>query len=295
MVFNGILPAPPFQGAPCGLFSVARVVDHSTDAHWVAGFEVETDSFPTISLRNNADQSVVDTDAVIYDGTGKPKSYLATPFFVELRAHATNIDFIREGDGEFKDTIKAQIKAASQKAVERELWEGVATRNADTPEAQKALFLRRPTADGGATVVTSGGATPEKALWLIEQAISSSPTGGRGTIHMTRDVASALGSRLRYFEKNEIDEKTYAVTRLGTKVVIGSGYTGAGPVGATGTAASATNKWIYVTGDVTVDLGKPQLVQWDTPSINDHEALISLAGAVHFDPSLFAAAQVTLP
>ncbi len=290
MAFNGIIPAPPLKGAPCGLFSVARVVDHPTDEHWIAGAEVETNAFPVVSLRNNQDESI-GNEGVIHDGTNDPKSYVSTPFFVELKARTTNIDYVRQGD-EFVDTMKDQIKAVTQKAVERELWEGPATQAATTPEAQAALYLR---AAGGATVVSSGGASPEKALSLIEQAISNSPTGGRGTIHMTRDVASALGSRLRYFEKNEIDEKTYAVTRLGTKVVIGSGYTGAGPVGATGAAASATNKWIYVTGDVVVDLGKTQLVSWDTPSINDHEALLSVAAAVRFDPSLFATAQVTLP
>ena len=290
MAFNGIIPAPPLKGAPCGLFSVARVVDHPTDEHWIAGFEVETDAFPTVSLRNNQDESIGGA-GVVHDGSSSPKSYVATPFFVELRAQATNLDHLREGD-DFTQTMKDQVKAITQKAVERELWEGPATQAATTPEAQAALYLRSA---GGADVVSSGGTSPEKALFLIEQAISNSPTGGRGTIHMTRDVASALGSRLRYFEKNEIDEKTYAVTRLGTKVVIGSGYTGAGPIGATGAAASATNKWIYVTGDVVVDLGKTQLVSWDTPSINDHEALLSVAAAVRFDPSLFATAQVTLP
>lgn len=291
MVFNGIIPAPPLKGAPCGLFSVARVVDHPTDEHWIGGFHVETEAFPTVALRNNQDEPLSGGAGTIHDGAGAAKSYVATPFFVELTAQTTNIDFIREGD-DFNENMKKQIKAVTQKAVERELWEGVATQAATTPEAQSALYLRTA---GGADVVSTGGSSPEKALYLIEQAISNSPTGGRGTIHMTRDVASALGSRLRYFEKNEIDENTYAVTRLGTKVVIGSGYTGAGPIGATGAAATATNKWIYVTGDVTVDLGKTKLVAWDTPSVNNHEALLSVAAAVYFDPSLFATAQVTLP
>lgn len=289
MVFNGILPPPPFKGAPCGLFSVARVVDHSTDEHWIAGFEVETDAFPTISLRDNADREISGTDGVIYDGSTAPKSFEVSPFFVELKAHATNIDFIQEGEG-FTKSIMDQIKAATQKSVEREFWAGPAA-SAATP-ATNANFLTRV---GAADVVTSSGATPERALWLIEQAISSSPTGGRGTIHMTRDVASALGSRLRYLEKGSIDEQTRAVTRLGTYVVIGSGYTGSGPIGDAGAAASETNKWIFVTGDVQVELGDPHVVQWDTPSVNNHEALISVAAAVHFDSSVFAAAQVTLP
>jgi hypothetical protein len=293
MAFNGIVPASPLEVAPCGLFSVARVVDHrEEEEHWIAGAEVETNAFPTVQLRTNQDAVISGGAGVIYDGSASPKTYTTTPFFIEIKANKTSVDYVRDNE-DLTDTMEEQVKAVAQKAVERELWEGVATLGS-TP-ASDAGFLRRATASGGATVVTSGGQTPEKALWLIEQSISNSPTGGRGVIHMTRDVASALGSRLRYFEKNEIDEKTYAVTRLGTVVVIGSGYTGAGPIGATGAAATATNKWIYVTGGVTVELGKAAVQTYSEPATNDHYALISYPASVHFDPSIFSAAQVTLP
>lgn len=293
MAFNGIVPASPLEVAPCGLFSVARVVDHrEEDEHWIGGAEVETNGYPTVQLRTNQDAVISGGAGVIYDGSASPDTYTTTPFFIEIKANKTSVDFVRDGE-DLTAEMRKQVRAVAQKAVERELWEGAATLGA-TP-ASDAGFLRRATADGGAKVVTSGGVAPEKALFLIEQAISDSPTGGRGVIHMTRDVASALGSRLRYFEKNEIDEKTYAVTRLGTLVVVGSGYTGAGPLGATGTAASATNKWIFVTGGVTVELGKEFVQTYNTPSTNDHYALINFAASVHFDPTIFSAAQVTLP
>ncbi|UDL15877.1 hypothetical protein QEH42_gp086 [Microbacterium phage Pumpernickel] len=293
VTFNGIVPPSPLEVAPCGLFSVARVVKHREDEeHWIGGFHVESDAFPTVTLRTNTDAEITAGQGVIYDGSDDSDTYQATPFFVELSAKATSVDFLRDGE-DLSPTMEKQVKAVTQKAVERELWEGIATQNA--LPASKASFLRRASADGGAEVVTSGGVSPEKALALIEQSISNSPTGGRGVIHMTRDVASSLGSRLRYFEKNEIDENTYAVTRLGTLVVVGSGYTGAGPLGAAGTEASATNKWMYVTGGVQVDLGKPMVTAASEVSTNDHIARISFPVAVHFDPSIFYAAQVTLP
>lgn len=293
MAFNGIVPASPLEVAPCGLFSVARVVDHrEEDEHWIAGAEVETNGFPTVQLRTNQDSVITGGAGVIYDGTDSPKTYKTTPFFIEIKSSKTSAEFLRTGE-DLTPEMEEQVKAVAQKAVERELWEGAATLGA-TP-ASEAGFLRRDPDDGGANVVTTGGVSPEKALALIEQSISDSPTGGRGVIHMTRDVASALGSRLKYFEKNEIDEKTYAVTRLGTVVVIGSGYTGNGPIGETGAAASATNKWIYVTGGVTVELGKAFVQTYAVPSTNDHHALISYPASVHFDPSIFSAAQVTLP
>lgn len=293
MAFNGIVPASPLEVAPCGLFSVARIVDHrEEEEHWLSGADVETNAFPTVQLRTNQDAVIAAGAGVIFDGSNSPNTYKTTPFFVELEANKTSVDYLRDGE-DLTPELREQAKAVMQKAVERELWEGVATLNA-TP-ASDAGFLRRDPSDGGATVVTSGGVSPEKALWLIEQSIADSPTGGRGVIHMTRDVASALGSRLRYFEKNEIDEKTYAVTRIGTVVVVGSGYTGAGPIGETGAAASETNKWMFATGGVTVELGRPAVQTYNTPATNHHYAIISFPAAVHFDPSIFSAAQVTLP
>lgn len=293
MAFNGIVPASPLEVAPCGLFSVARVVDHrEEEEHWLSGADVETNAFPSVQLRTNQDSVITGGAGVIYDGTDSPSTYKTTPFFIEIRANKTSVDYLRENE-DLTPTMDKQVKAVAQKAVERELWEGVATLGS-TP-ASDAGFLRRAASDGGASVETSGGVAPEKALALIEQSIANSPTGGRGVIHMTRDVASQLGSRLRYFEKNEIDENTYAVTRLGTIVVIGSGYTGAGPIGAAGAAATATNKWMFATGGVTVELGRPAVQTYSEPSTNDHYALISYPASVHFDPSIFSAAQVTLP
>lgn len=290
MAFTGIIPAAPLTVRPCGLFSVARVVDHrEDDEHWLGGSFVETDAYPSVQLRTQQDAVITGGEGVIYDGSDKPDTYRTTPFFVELQASKTSLDFLRGG---ITPELEKQAKAVAQKAVERELWEGVATQNASP--ASEAAYLRRATNDGGATVVTTGGVSPEKALYLIEQSITESPTGGPGVIHMTADVASALGSRLRYFEKNNIDENTYALTRIGTLVVIGAGYTGAGPEGATGSAASATNKWMFATGGVTVELGKTFIQEYSEVRSNDHYALISIPAAVHFDPSIFSAAQVTL-
>lgn len=292
MAFNGIIPAAPLEVRPCGLFSVARMVDHREEAeHWLNGADIETIAYPKVQIRTNQDAVIPADEGVVFDGTDKDDTYKTTPFFVELTASKTSVAFV-QGGSDLTDDLEKQAKAVAQKAIEFELWEGVATRNA-TPDSE-AGYLRRPASEGGADVVTAGGVAPEKALWLLEQAIADSPTGGPGIIHMTADVASALGSRLRYFEKNEIDQNTYAITRIGTLVVIGSGYTGAGPDGVGGAAASAINKWMFATGSVTVETGKYFVQKTVRPSTNDHDAVVSLPAAVHFDPSIFSAAQVTL-
>lgn len=283
MVFNGIYPAPPLTVAPCGLLSVARVVKHQDDEHWVVPGFAEFDSSPSVTVLSN-DGAVATQVSIPGANSG---AIGVTPFWVELAFKETTVNFIREGlDGPYLD----QIDAATQKAVEFELWEGTST--ASTTPVGSGLYLSK---SGGASVVTSAGVAPEKALYLIEQSIALSPTGGRGVIHMTRDVASALGSRLRYFEKAEIDEKTYAVTRLGTLVVIGSGYTGTGPQGESGSTASASNKWMYATGGVEVHLGRIDTTDIAKVDTNDFEVRATRPVAVIFDPSIFSAAQVTLP
>lgn len=289
MAFNGIYPAPPLTIAPCGLLSVAQVVKHGTDdEHWINPGVTESNGYPTINVQSNLGNN----SYTFYDGSSVDSNTEVLPFWVELRKKETSVDFLRKGA--FNGPYLDQIEAATQKTVEFELWEGEAALANTTPGADNYLVK-----ENGATIVTSGGVAPEKALYLIEQSIANSPTGGRGIIHMTRDVASALGSRLRYYENNEIDEKTYAVTRLGTLVVIGSGYTGNGPINNANRTASATNKWMFATGEVVVHLGPTDFVNREeamafNPRVNDFEVQILRPAAVLFDPSIFSAAQVTL-
>ena len=183
------------------------------------------------------------------------------------------------------------MEAATQKAVERELWEGVSA----LAEANSNSFLRKSAA---ATVVSSSALAPATALMLLEQEIASSPTGETGVIHMTRDVASNLGSRLIFLPS----DGGKAMTRLGTPVVIGSGYTGAGRIGDANTAASASNKWMFATGSLDVHLSKPEIVnenlgQGFTVSSNVNTLSIRAvrSAAVYFDPSINFTVRLALP
>jgi hypothetical protein len=136
---------------------------------------------------------------------------------------------------------------------------------------------------------------------LLEQAISGSPAGTNGVIHMTRDVASILGSRLIYSPADG-GKTGKAMTRLGTEVVIGSGYTGAGRIGDANTSASASNKWMYATGALDVHLSKPEVVnenlgQGFTATTNTNTVTVKAvrAAAVYFDPSIHYTVRLALP
>ena len=116
---------------------------------------------------------------------------------------------------------------------------------------------------------------------------------------MTRDVASILGSKI-VFASTDGGKTGKAMTRLGTEVAIGSGYSGIGPYSVTGAAASATNRWMYATGPVEVHLSKSEIVndslsQGINANINDMVIKAVRSAAVYFDPSIHFAVRVAIP
>lgn len=287
---NGIFTAPALRVAPCGLLSVVDL-DTPQDERWLRKFSTETNASPTINILSHTNATV--TDGEIADGREAPRDYETFPFYVEVVVRNTGQRLLSNNPLATPDLL-AQAEGALQKVLEVELWEGHAAQaDSDDP----SLYL---TKENGAEIVGSGtGSDPARALALIEGSIASSPVGERGVIHMTRDVASSLGSRLLYKSNAQIDDNAYAVTRLGTLVVIGSGYTGAGPDGATGAAPSETNKWMFATGGLEVRVGEASVANgsladgFDTDT-NDSIVSVVRPAAVHFDPSIWSAVRVTL-
>lgn len=289
---RGVFTAPALQVAPCGLLSVADVETHSgnpQEDQWIRGFSSLTNVAPTVRLLTTNNDII--TDGELFDGTDEPGFYNVSPFWIEVETKNTAKNLV--SDNPLDGKILEQVKAATQKALEFELWEGAAAQAVtDSPNG----YLIK---EDGAEVVTTAGMDAAEALARLEQAISLSPVGGRGIIHVTRDVASTLGSRLLYKANSRDDDNAYAVTRLGTLVVIGSGYTGNGPLGVANREASATNKWMFATGGIEAHLGKAEVVndslaQGFNPATNDSIVKVERPVAVHFDPSIYYAAQVTL-
>lgn len=291
MVFRGTFPAGELTPAPCGLLGVADVTRHtggSVDERWLRGFSVEFESAPKrVTIIDSAG-----TETLVYENEDESITYSdVAPFVIEVEDKASGVNLV--GDRPL-ERAERQLEAVTQKSVEYELWEGPAATY--QPNQKPAPYLAQK---DGATVVTSGGVSVARALALLEQAIADSPTGGGGVIHMTRDVASTItNGGLSY--KEGPDGSQSIITSLGTPVVVGSGYTGAGPEDAANAAPTATNKWMYVTGPVVVHLGPARAVnetqaQGFNPRTNDLLLKAQRDAAVHFDDSVFAAAQVTLP
>lgn len=290
--FQGVYESHDLTPAPAGLLSVARVMEHSARAHderWVREFSQEYDSLPTsVQLLTVNDATV--TNGIISTNSGS--SYLDyVPFYIDVEDFSSTFGLL--GEDRFARVI-AELESVTQKAIEREFWEGKAAQAETT--ANSNMYLTKTSL---ATIPVAGAFKPENALMHIEQAIASSPVGETGVIHMTRDVASILGSRLVYLKAKD-DKPAQVMTRLGTPVVIGSGYTGNGPIGESNAAASSTNKWIFATGSVDVHLGKIEVVndtlaQGADVTINNMRIKAYRPAAVLSDPAMHFAMRVTLP
>jgi hypothetical protein len=288
MAFNGVYEAPEIGITPCGLLGVARVTDHSLeDSDWIRKFSYIYDTQGTLRLLTTNDDVVTSGELFNSDGLVRYKEY--SPFFIEVEDFSSTFGVLGV---DRMAKIKKQLDAGTQKAVERELWDGLAAKAASNSN----VYL----SGAQASVVHSGAHDPYMALFHLEQAISSSPLGEQGVIHMTRDVASVLDTRL-VSGMNE-DNKVFIQTRLGTPVIVGSGFTGNGPTGDANAAASISNKWMYATGPIDVHLGKIEVVNENlgqgidvSTMKNDMRLKAVRPAAAFFDPSIHYTVRVALP
>lgn len=225
--------AQPAEQAPFGILSPASLVLEGAGdgGRWVTGFDYEArDCSTTVTVSST---TTADTYTVV---EGDPEACYLTyaPFMVEVeQARST---FNRESDWEADTT--ARLLACQQKAIEREFWTGTLAR------AQVADNRYLASTDAVDVTPTPGTAVkPAYGAALLEDALAQCGCGIRGTIHTTRGVASSLGL--------SAEDDTLSTT-LGTRAVVGAGYTGSGP-GNTAPVGSA--RWVYATGPLTVRLG----------------------------------------
>lgn len=281
---NGVVEAPKTVPAQYGLFAVAKPEDSSSEDRWIRGFaqEWQTDLY-SAKLWDSTDST---DDTVASNGT--PTYYTEIdPFFIEVEEVLSTFGFLGLDRIE---RIKNQLECVTQKAVEKELWDGVIRRTELHPNAALS--------SASATVLNSGTAlNAARALALLDHTIAeTSPCGEQGIIHMTRDAAALLSSSYMIFHR-----ENHMQTISGTPIVIGSGYSGAGPEGASGETASATNKWMYATGTVKTYVGKIDVVNDNMSQAydvdgnqNDMRLKAIRPAAVYFDTTVHLAVRVDL-
>lgn len=284
---TGVVSAPAIVPSAFGLLAVAKPENAPGEDQWVRGFAQEWET--TVQSLKNWDDTDSTSGSVVSSGVINYYDDIK-PFFIELEETRSGMSF---NAIDRIARLTRQLEGMTQKAVEAELWDG-AVRKGEGHD-NKAL------SDASATLVASGAAQSAAiALAELEAAMAAmSDAGENGVIHMTRDVAALLSTNGQVFLHAE--GKSHLQTISGTPVIIGAGYSGNGPTGVTGAAASITNKWIYGTGIVKTYLGDVDVVNdnlsqaYDVSgNANDMRIKAIRPTAVYFDTSIHLAARVDL-
>lgn len=284
---NGVVAAPKIVPSAFGLLAVIKPENSANEDQWARGFSQEWET-TLYSATNWDDTDSTDGEVV---AVGTPTYYTEIkPFFIEAEEDRSGLGFLGLDRIE---RIKRQLEGVTQHAMELELWDGAVRKG----ESHANLAL----SDAAATILNSGTAlSPRRALALLEHSIGLASDGGeQGIIHMTRDVAALLASNsnMLFHEAG----KEHLQTLGGTPVIVGSGYSGTGPDGATGAAATVDNKWIYATGTVRtyvgdVDVVNDNLAQAYDVSGNQNDMKLKAIrpAAAYFDTSIHLAVRVDL-
>lgn len=285
MAYTGIFEAPKILPSEFGLFTVAKPDTAGNEDQWIRGFSQEWDT--DLYSATNYDDTDTTSDTVASDAT--PTRYdEIKPFFIEAEDYRSALGF---PGLDYVARVKRQLEGVTQKAIEQELWDG-AIRKGET-HANKALSSASATLVNGTTAMSV-----VKALALLDYTMGdTSPCGEGGVIHMTRDAANLLASSYMLFHSQD----GHLQTINGTKIVVGSGYTGTGPDGQTGATATAGNKWMYGTGTIKVMLGDVDVVadslaqSYDVSgNQNDMRIKAIRPAAVYFDTTIHLAVRVDL-
>jgi hypothetical protein len=286
---NGVVEAPKIVPSAFGLLAVVKPENSTDEDMWIRGFSQEWET--TVDTITNWDDTDSNSYVLVNNATVNYYDEIK-PFFIEIDEVRSTLGFLGLDRIE---RIKRQLDGVTQKAMERELWNGD-IRIASSHD-NKSLI------GSTATVLNSGTAlSAKRALALLEHTIATTSHGGeQGIIHMTRDVAAILSSnsQMIFHEK----EKDHLQTLGGTPVIVGSGYSGQGPASVVdgSQTASATNKWIYATGTVRTYVGKIDIVNdnlaqaYDVSgNANDMRLKAIRPAAVYFDTSIHLAVRVDL-
>jgi len=286
MAFTGIFEAPKITPSEFGLFTVAKPDTKIKEDQWIRGFSQEWDT----SIYSTKNWDDTDTTSAVIASNATPTRYTEIkPFFIEAEDYRSTLGFT---GFDYVARVKRQLEGITQKAMERELWDG-AVRKGESHE-NKALSAASATLVNGTTALSV-----QRALALLDYELSdTSPCGENGVIHMTKDVAGLLSANYMIFDNKE---KGHLQTVSGTKIIVGSGYTGNGPDSQTGATASATNKWMYGTGTIKTLIGDVDVVadnlaqSYDVAgNQNDMRIKAIRPAAVYFDTSIHLAIRVDL-
>jgi len=233
MAFKGIFNAPKLTPMEFGLFSAAKPnedLQSDVDEKWVRGFEADFESRP--NYVRVWDQTSA-TSFTAFTAPAAPYYAEIKPYFIEVEDLATTMGLLGV---DRRERVLRQLEAVTQRTVEHEFFDGHIART----QALQNLYLT----DTDTMVVLNGGVkVPARfGVAALERGISNySAAGEQGVIHMTRDVATLLGSQYMLMRVEDDPGHIHIETNNGTTIVLGSGYSGNGPANAVTNKALTSN------------------------------------------------------
>lgn len=245
-----IIDGPDFSGMPYGLWDSVQHPDVA-GPHWMNGVTWQ-DVCATGPVFTTYD------DCAAVTGTGgipaNPANLAAnttrtdrgaTPFTVYTEFDASPVGLDAIGQRAEAETQLARIEATQ---VEAAFWTGSAGGQSTVwPHlAANAVLLDGDsiTLQTAASPLVTGGANITTALGQVEYQLAQC-YGGQGYIHVPRSVLPLL-TAWKLLDWTHADEGVLC-TKAGNRVVVGGGYPGTSPSGATPSAGTA---WIFATGAV---------------------------------------------
>lgn len=247
-----------------------------------------------------------DTSAPVVTGIGMIPSlasttariiYGATPFAVYAEVDCSPIDFYENRD----ELMASALAKFEDYQVERTFWTGIAmdrnnsggftnavlphlAANAAVTEPLGLSGTRTTTLQMAATTVTGTALNAVDALGVLEGALVGC-LGGQGMIHVPQALAPTLALLLK-------QQGGRLISPNGNTVVIGGGYPGTSPAGATPALGTC---WMYATGPVFAYRSQPIMRLMDEPAsapidktVDTVKAIVERTYVIGYDCCLFA-------
>lgn len=289
-----IVSPPTFTPSPYGLVASADI-RQEPDTHWQMGV-----TWTDICGGAGTTVADCDTSAPVITGSGmipakqattSRTTWGATPFTVYVEVDCSPVDFYDNRDA----VITAALDRYETYQVERTFWTGVALDRNNTGGFANAVLPhlaansaitetqlgRVTTLQMAATIVTGAALNVADALGALEGALATC-LNGTGFIH----VPQALAPTLALITQRQ---GTRLVTPNGNTLVIGSGYPGTSPTGA---SPALGTSWMYATGPVFGYRSPAKMYAAPGQSIdrtvNTMKAIIERTYVLGFDCCLFA-------
>lgn len=228
-------------------------------------------------------------DATVLDsrGPGGSAEMMWTPYLVRS---SFKCDAQQRGTIDFERRARRILELGESKLIETELYRGDAAgwaQNDGNPAFDPPnLSLVTPAAVGTTDVGLGGATTPSLGIRALLQAAANTPGAHHSMLHCTPDVAEAWmqgGSIARNRDGS-------LVTTMGQhRVVVGTGYTGAGPGNAD---PGGTTQYAWITSPVYLLMGDIEIHYDMDRGANDGRAIATRPVCAYWDGCLHAGIQI---